>query len=49
MFGDGHIMMDMNNPNSLDLVFFLPLPLKQTGIVLLTEVQKSNSLPKFQS
>lgn len=49
MLGDGHIMMDMNIPNSLDLVVSLPLPTKQAGLVLLTDIQKSNSLPRLQN
>lgn len=49
MLGDGHMMMDMNNPNPLDLLVSLPLLMKEAGIGLLTEVQKSNSLPRFQN
>lgn len=49
MFDYGHIMMDMNSPNFLGLVVPLPLLMKQAGMVLLTEVQKSNSLPRLQN
>lgn len=40
--------MAIDSPNSLDLVVPLALLMTQAG-VLLTEVQKSNSLPGLQS